>query len=116
MSNIQKFIIPGRPPKTGHTVSTLPLYDSPVGFEQLAINGATGLASIPAAANKAVIVVDDASLRYRDDGENPTADIGIKMFKGGTIVLNSRKSILQFKAIKVGTNNSELNVSYYERK
>lgn len=111
MSRIQKFIIPGKPARPKE------YKDNPVGFEQRAVgSSAVGLASIPEAADKAVIVVDDATLRYRDDGTNPTADIGIKKFKGGTIVLNSRLSITQFKAIKVSTNNSELNVSYYERK
>lgn len=109
MSKFQKFIVPGRPARPKE------YKDIPVGFEQLAVNTATGFASIPSNANKAIITVDDATMRYRDDGANPTADIGIKVYRGGTIILNSRESIVKFKAIKVGANNSELNVSYYSR-
>ena len=89
----------------------------PAGFEQLAItDAATALASIPEKANKAVISIEDKTIRYRDDGNNPTATVGVKVFTGGTIILNSRESLEQFRAIRVGTSDSELNVAYYETK
>lgn len=87
----------------------------PLGFEQLAVSStAVGLASIPEKANKAVMTVEDATLRYRDDGTAPTATVGLKVFSAGTIILNSRSSIMAFKSIITGATNSEINVLYYE--
>ena len=108
-------IMGGRPPKEGYI--TRKINDEPVGFEQLAVsNTAIGLASIPILANKAVITVEDKTLRYRDDGTDPTATVGLRVFSGNTIILNSRNSLLKFRAIRAGTADSEINVSYYEVK
>ena len=105
-------IIPGSGPKKE------PESDKPVGFEQLTAIGATakGLASIPVDANKAIMTVEDATLRYRDDGIDPTSTVGLKLFIAGTIILNSRDSLDNFKAIRTGSTNSELNISYYDRR
>jgi len=98
-------------------VTTRPPLEIALGFEQLAVsNTAIGLASIPEKANKAVMTVEDGTLRYRDDGTAPTATVGLKVFVGGTIILNGRDSIQKFLAIRQGTTDSELNVSYYEVK
>ncbi len=98
-------------------VTNRPLFDYSVGFEQLTITSpAIALASIPEKANKAVMTVEDATLRYRDDGTNPTSTVGLKVFVGGTIVLHGRDSIQKFRVIKQGSSNSEINVAYYERK
>jgi len=116
MSNgFQKFVIPGRPPK--ETYKTEDHKDVPVGFEKLTVAAeAVGLDSIPAKANKAIMTVDDATLRYRTDGGDPDADTGLRAYIGATIVLNSRLAITQFRAIKLGTASSEVNVAYYETK
>ena len=104
-------IIPGAGPKPQAES------DIPVGFEQLAITSlAQALTSIPANANKAIMTVEDATLRYRDDGTDPTATVGLKVFVAGTIILNSRDSLEKFRAIRQGGSNSEANINYYERK
>lgn len=103
----------------GGVVSTIPLQEVPAGFEQLTISTvAIPLASIPANANKAVIVVEDATLRYRDDGTDPTATVGLRMFVGGIIVLNSRQSLTKFRVIRdtSASTDSEINILYYEVK
>ena len=108
----QIFMVPGKGPKQEQAS------DKPVGFEQLTAIGATakGLASIPANADKAIMTVENATLRYRDDGTDPTADIGLRVFRAGTIILNSRDSIDNFKAIRTGSASSEVNCSYYEKR
>ena len=108
------YIIPGSGPKQQKVITES---DKPVGFEQLAVsNTAVGFASIPANADKAVMTVEDGTLRYRDDGSNPTSTVGLRVFIAGTIILNSRDSLDNFKAIREAANNSELNISYYERR
>lgn len=92
-----------------------PVREFSAGFEQLAITGsATALASVPANANKAVMTVENATLRYRDDGTNPDANTGLRAFIGATIILNNRDAILNFRAIRTGNTSSEVNCSYYE--
>ena len=110
--NVPMHIISGRGPK--REIES----DKPVGFEQLTAIGATakGLAIIPADANKAIMTVENATLRYRDDGTDPTADVGLKVFIAGTIILNSRDSLTKFKAIRTGGTSSETNVAYYEKR
>ena len=93
---------------------TRTLIDVPQGFEQLAIaDTAIGLASIPDKATKAVMTVEDSTMRYRTDGTVPTATVGLRVFVGGTIVLNSRQQIVAFRSIRIG-NSSEVNCEYYE--
>lgn len=88
-----------------------------VGFEQLSVVAtSTKLASIPAKADKAVMTVEDATLRYKDNGADPTATEGLKIFIGGVIIINSRDALLNFRGIRTGGTNSELNILYYEHK
>ena len=101
----------------GGIVTTRKVDDIPLGFEQLAVGAAAvGLASIPAKANRAVMTVEDSTLRYRDDGNDPDATTGLRVFIGGTIILNSRQTLTNFRAIRTAAPNSELNINYYERK
>jgi hypothetical protein len=91
--------------------------DHPVGYELLTVaDSAVGFATIPLNANKAVIVVEDATIRWRIDGTNPDANTGTKSFVNSTIILDSRDQIDNFKAIRQGTTSAKLSVNYYERK
>lgn len=90
-----------------------PLQDTPISFEQITINTAVGLTTIPSNANKAVITVQTAGIRYKNDGTNPTATVGHDMRIGSVIFLNGRNAVLNFKAIKSGSTNSKINVDYY---
>ena len=101
----------------GGVVTTRKIEDIPQGFEQLAVlTTATKLASIPDKATKAIMTVEDATLRFRDDGTDPTSTVGLRVFIAGTIILNSRQALTNFRAIRTGSTNSELNVNYYESK
>ena len=91
--------------------------DHPVGYEHLAVSStAVGLASVPTNANKAIIVVEDATIRWRTDSVDPDSSVGTKSYVNTTIVLDGRESVTNFKAIKQGTSDAKLSVNYYERK
>ena len=91
--------------------------DNPVGYEQKVIsNSAVGFASIPSDANKAIIVVEDSNIRYREDGTDPTADIGTKAFQNTTIIVEGRNRMSSFKAIRLSTSDAKLSINYYNRK
>ena len=104
-------IMPGRPARVKE------FENDPVGYEQLTVGvSAVGLASIPLNANRAIIVVEDATIRWRIDGTNPTNTVGTKSFINSTIILESRTQITNFKAIRTGSTSSKLSVMYFERK
>ena len=104
-------IMPGRPARVKE------FENDPVGYEQLTVaDSAVGLALIPLNANRATIVVEDATIRWRIDGTNPTNTVGTKSFVNSTIVLESRAQINKFKAIRTVSTSSKLSVNYYERK
>lgn len=104
-------MIQGKPPKP------LEYSDVPIGHEQLVVStSAVGLASIPQNATKAIIVVEDKTIRWREDGTDPTSSVGTKSFLDTTIILDSRPRIDGFKAIRQGTSDAKLSVNYYERK
>lgn len=62
---------------------------------------------------KVIINVFDAPLRWRADGTDPDANTGNIALPGGfDIVLENRNDIENFKAIRQGTSDAEINVSY----
>lgn len=67
--------------------------------------------TIPAATTVALIQAEGADIRWRDDGENPTASVG--MLLGAGTAFWYRGTFSAFKAIQV-TSGGILNVSYYQ--
>lgn len=91
--------------------------DNPVGYEQKTVSSsAVGFASIPPDANKAVVVVENANIRWRDDGTDPTSSVGTKSYVNTTITINGRDRISAFRAIRLSTTDAKLSINYYDRK
>lgn len=108
MPNKEFYILSGKPP------APIKVEERPQGYEQLAVaDTAVGLASIPTNADKAVIVVEDATIRWRDDGTAPTATVGTKSFVNTTIILDGRQKLEQFEAIRQGSTSANLSINYY---
>lgn len=74
------------------------------------VSGVTTLGTIPAGAKSALISVSGAAIRYRDDGVNPTAGLGVPVVMGDTIVYASTLSA--FKCIQQ-TTGAVLDVAFY---
>jgi len=82
-----------------------------VGFVQMtSLSSATGLSSIPSGAQYALINAEDQNVRWRDDGTNPTASVGMVLEAGDTMLYDMPLSAL--KVIEE-TASAKLNVSYY---
>jgi hypothetical protein len=82
----------------------------PVGYQQLTgMSSATGL-TVPAGAQFALIVAETQNVRWRDDGTNPTASVGMLLTTGTTLVYEAGLSAIRFIAATAG---AVLNVSYY---
>lgn len=84
----------------------------PLGFQQIALAGATGL-TVPDGANFAVIRVETANARWRDDGVAPTTSVGVIMTSTDQpFEYSGTLSALQFIAV---SGSPVLDVSYYRR-
>ena len=88
----------------------------PVGYQQLTVTGTAVALTVPSNANSATIVVEDNGVRFRDDGTNPTAGIGMPLYQNQSIQLQSRSMLEAIKFIRVSATSATLNISYYERK
>ena len=84
----------------------------PLGYVQdTIISAATALPTVPAATTVALIQAEGANIRWRDDGVDPTAAVGM-LFGAGTAFWY-RGTFAAFKVIQVSTGGI-LNVSYYQ--
>ena len=82
----------------------------PLGYEQLTgIVAATSLASIPADSVYALIQAEGGNIRFRDDGVDPTASVGMLLVDGAVYETTHYKN---FKAIEV-SGTPVVNVNYY---
>lgn len=99
--------------------ATVSAYRRPLGYQQLTLSGsAQGLTlpTLPAGlqVGYAVIQCEGAAGtdfgRWRDDGTNPTAGVGMKLFSGQE--LDYAGDLTMIKWI-VGSGSPVLNISYY---
>ena len=63
-------------------------------------------------ARKALITVEDAQLRFRFDGGTPTASVGHLLTQKDSITLIGAYNIKNFKAIRKGSSDSKISVTY----
>jgi hypothetical protein len=86
---------------------------NPLGYAQLTVSTtAVQLSNVPAAAVGCLIVLNATNgVRWRDDGQNPTAAVGMLLAGGGTLDYRGTPSRLRF--IREGAADAVVNVSYY---
>jgi len=88
---------------------------SPFGYQQItSLSSATAL-TIPAPTNAvpatlALIQAETQDVRWRDDGTNPTASVGMVLAAGETLPYTGDLSKLKFIET---TASAKLNISYY---
>jgi len=102
---------------SGSIVKTRPLVG--FAFEQKTVSNsaqtltqATYKPSTGPAAESAFVTCHRGEVRYRYDGTDPTATVGHILSDGGYIRLDGMHQIESFKAIRAGSVDAELNVTY----
>lgn len=65
-----------------------------------------------AAAEKAVVSIDDYNIRYKYDGGTPSATVGHLAYIGDMFTLTGFTNIQNFKAISMGAGSAKLQVTY----
>lgn len=82
----------------------------PLGFQQItSLSSAVGL-TVPSGALTALIQAESQDVRWRDDGTNPTATVGVTLGTGLTLPYTGDLSAIKFIEISA---SAKLNVSYY---
>jgi hypothetical protein len=84
---------------------------APKGYQQLTLttNTATGL-TVPSPARFASIVVETQDVRFRDDGTDPTASVGMIIEAGGSLWYNGNINAIKFIEVASG---AVVNICYY---
>ena len=62
--------------------------------------------------NKATILVEDANIRYRVDGGNPTSTLGLLANNGDVISLIGRSELKLFRAIREAAADATITCDY----
>ena len=63
-------------------------------------------------AKRVIITVEDAPVRYNYDGSTPTSDLGHRLNPTDVLVIIGTRNIQNFKCIRQGSSNGEINASY----
>jgi hypothetical protein len=89
---------------------------APLGFGALTLSGTAVLLSsitggIPPRARLAIISVETANARFRDDGTAPTATVGVQLASGAVpFIYTGDLTAIQFVAV---SGSPVVNVSFY---
>ena len=94
---------------------------STVAFEQitvatsaigLSVSNVRGYGSNRYAAERAIVIVETAPLRWRDDGTDPTSSVGMIANPGTILTFDNRDRLEKFRAIRTGSTSATLSVTY----
>lgn len=92
-------------------------YNSASGFEQITSLGEVETLTVPTGARGALIQAEGKNVRYRADGEDPTAEVGLILFAGdpptffGEEVAHASQGLAALKFIEAEAS-AKLNVQY----
>lgn len=82
------------------------------GFQQLAVSTSAVALTVPSGATRALITLEPTNgVRWRDDGTNPTASVGMPLVGGATWECEAVLDAVRF--IRSGAADATLNVAYY---
>lgn len=84
-----------------------------LGYQQFTVATATALPSIPTGTFEALIVCETQTVRWRDDGTNPTASVGMPLLPNQAFpYMGNAASIAAMRIIQT-TATATCNVTYY---
>ena len=80
------------------------------GYQQLTSLASAAALTVPANTTVALIQAESQSIRWRDDGTDPTTSVGMVLAAGESLFFTGTLSA--FKAIEISAS-ATLNISYY---
>jgi hypothetical protein len=85
-------------------------FQKPLGYQQITSLASAANLTPPAGATAALITVETASVRWRDDGTAPTTSLGMLLTAGQSFTYYGNLSAIQFIAV---SGSPTVNVAYY---
>lgn len=82
-------------------------------FQQVGLVAAQGLPSLPVDATLAILTVSGQPVRFRDDGTNPTATVGMPIAVGQSYTFKGTNALLAATKLIQTTATATVDVSYY---
>lgn len=98
------------PDDTNFSLRTVSGQDTVLGYQQITSLGTVQTLTVPSGATKALIQCTGQPIRWRDDGNAPTATVGMRITVGETLEYKGNLSAIRF--IQEAASGV-LNVSYY---
>ena len=92
---------------------SFPIGVRPLAYEQVTVSTAVKTLTVPKGAVRAIFGVEGQSLRYRLDGTDPTASVGILAKADKTFEIYGKSALVALKAIRVDGSDSVLSVQYF---
>jgi hypothetical protein len=87
-------------------------YMESAGYIQItSLSSAVGLGAIPDGTTLAIIQAETQNVRYRDDGTNPSASVGMLLPAGDLLYYTGKMADLKFIEVSA---SAKLNVTYYK--
>lgn len=83
----------------------------PLGYEQITSLAASQSLTVPTGARLAVLICETQAVRWRDDGTDPTASVGMPLAVGVQFTYSGNLAEIE---IIEQTASAKLNVSYYK--
>jgi len=80
------------------------------GYQQITALSSAAALTVPDEARIALIQAESKSVRWRDDGTNPTASVGMVLDAGAAMLYDGSLSAIRF--IETAAS-AKLNISYY---
>lgn len=81
-----------------------------LGYQQITSLSSAASLTVPQGATLALIVPETQNVRWRDDGTNPTASVGMPIFVGASLSYDGDFNKIKFIE---ETASAKLNISYY---
>jgi hypothetical protein len=86
---------------------------TPLGYQQITSLGSATALTVPTGATFAVVVPETQGVRYRDDGTNPTASVGMPIPAGTPWTFTGAGILAAVKFIEQ-TSSAKLDILYYK--
>ena len=90
--------------------NVLPGKYSPLGYEQIADVSSAQTLTVPTGSRYALIQAVSQNVRWRDDGTDPTASVGMQLALGEDMLYSGNLNVIAFFEEAA---SAELNVTYY---
>lgn len=96
---------------TNAGVQSIQAFMTPLGYTQVStVSSAVGIGTVPSLTRLAIIQAESKDCRWRDDGTDPTASVGMVLVANDMLIYTGDMSAIKF----IETSSAaKLNITFY---